>query len=164
MKGLTSATALRNFNGKERKNSEPSGTRDPKRGFFVPGASSSASGGRQRYNTRKGKTARRLGSVLTLPTPSGGCVRTAPEDISSRLGAVTMTHSPVPGFILDAAEVLDRLSSYVDGLMHLARPLVVEGGAVDADYLIAFLCVIHDNLAEVLALFEQDTSAAEVSP
>lgn len=55
----------------ERKNSETSGsrTRQPLRLFCA--RQFHASGGRQRYNTRKGKPARRLVSVLTLPAPLG---------------------------------------------------------------------------------------------
>ncbi|MDG5822488.1 hypothetical protein [Xylella fastidiosa] len=56
--------------GKEIKNSEHSGTRIRRScGFFVPARFTS--GGRQRYNTRKGKAARRLCSVFDLPTPTG---------------------------------------------------------------------------------------------
>ncbi|EGO80834.1 BRO-N domain-containing protein [Xylella fastidiosa] len=56
--------------GKEIKNSELSGTRIRKPcGFFTPARFTS--GGRQPYNTRKGKAARRLSSVFDLPTPTG---------------------------------------------------------------------------------------------
>ncbi|RWA36640.1 hypothetical protein XfCFBP8078_12180 [Xylella fastidiosa subsp. multiplex] len=60
--------------GKELRNSELSGTRIRKPcGFFTPARFTS--GGRQPYNTRKGKAARRLSSVSNLPTPIGAARR-----------------------------------------------------------------------------------------
>ncbi|NMR01613.1 hypothetical protein HJ420_10500 [Xylella fastidiosa] len=73
--------------GKELRNSEPSGTRIRKScGFFVPARFTS--GGRQPYNTRKGKTARRLGSVSNLPTPTGAARRNVSLWSSHSLGDV----------------------------------------------------------------------------
>ncbi|MDD0936968.1 phage antirepressor protein [Xylella fastidiosa subsp. multiplex] len=74
---LTTAHRCGTVVGKELKNSEHSGTRirNPC-GFFVPARFTS--GGRQPYNTRKGKAARRLCSVLSLPTPTGA----APRNVS----------------------------------------------------------------------------------
>ncbi|MDC6407298.1 hypothetical protein LOD50_11375 [Xylella fastidiosa subsp. multiplex] len=67
---LTTAHRCGTVFGKELKNSELSGTRIRKPcGFFTPARFTS--GGRQPYNTRKGKAARRLSSVLNLPTPTG---------------------------------------------------------------------------------------------
>ncbi|WCF27745.1 hypothetical protein [Xylella fastidiosa] len=73
--------------GKELRNSESSGTRIRKScGFFVPARFTS--GGRQRYNTRKGKAARRLGSVSNLPTPTGAARRNVSLCSSHSLGDV----------------------------------------------------------------------------
>ncbi|WCF22951.1 hypothetical protein [Xylella fastidiosa] len=71
---LTTAHRCGTVFGKELKNSELSGTRIRKPcGFFTPARFTS--GGRQPYNTRKGKAARRLSSVLNLPTPTGAALR-----------------------------------------------------------------------------------------
>ncbi|QPB72706.1 hypothetical protein XFHB_13475 [Xylella fastidiosa] len=67
---LTHIHRCGNVAGKELKNSEIGGTRIRKScGFFTPARFTS--GGRQPYNTRKGKAARRPISVLNLPTPTG---------------------------------------------------------------------------------------------
>lgn len=66
--------------GKEPRNSERSGIRTRQScGFFVP--DTFASGGRQPYKTRKGKTARRLRSVSSLPTPLWNPPRNGPGGI-----------------------------------------------------------------------------------
>ncbi|WP_080729498.1 hypothetical protein [Xylella fastidiosa] len=71
---LTTAHRCGTVFGKELKNSGNSGTRIRKPcGFFTPARFTS--GGRQPYNTRKGKAARRLSSVLNLPTPTGAARR-----------------------------------------------------------------------------------------
>ncbi|HHW4676323.1 MAG TPA: BRO-N domain-containing protein, partial [Xylella fastidiosa subsp. fastidiosa] len=84
---LTTAHRCGTVAGKELKNSEPSGTRIRKScGFFVPARFTS--GGRQPYNTRKGKAARRLGSVLNLPTPTGAARKNVSLCSSHSLGDV----------------------------------------------------------------------------
>ncbi|TNW23580.1 hypothetical protein EIP73_03575 [Xylella fastidiosa subsp. pauca] len=71
---LTTAHRCGTVASKELRNSEHSGTRIRKScGFFVPARFTS--GGRQPYNTRKGKAARRLCSVSNLPTPTGAARR-----------------------------------------------------------------------------------------
>lgn len=88
--GLTPATATRMIRCTERSNSKHSGIRARQhRGFFL--SDGFMSGGRQPYKTAlRRKTARRLCSVTTLPTPSGSCVVTAPRGSSPRTGDVIM--------------------------------------------------------------------------
>lgn len=92
---LTTVRRCGTVAGKELKNSEPRGTRTRKPcGFFMPARFTS--GGRQPYNTRKGKAARRLGSVLNLPTPTGAARKNVSLCSSHSLGDVFMTQSIIP--------------------------------------------------------------------
>ncbi|WCF27867.1 hypothetical protein [Xylella fastidiosa] len=73
--------------GKELKNSVASGTRIRKScGFFVPARF--MSGGRQPYKTPWGKTARRLATVLNLPTPTGAARKNVSLWLKPQLGDV----------------------------------------------------------------------------
>lgn len=84
---LTDCVAWAQTELTELKNSKHSGIRTRETcGFFVPDAS--ASGGVRSYNRRKPKTARRLCSVLNLPTSSGRRVNTFPRVHAARTGDI----------------------------------------------------------------------------
>ncbi|UIX80239.1 hypothetical protein [Xylella fastidiosa] len=124
---LTTAHRCGTVVGKELRNSESSGTRIRKPcGFFTPARFTS--GGRQRYNTRKGKAARRLGSVSNLPTPTGAALRNVYLCSSHSLGDVFMTQLPAAVcFSGKSLSIIDR-----DGVPHLsARELARALGYKD---------------------------------
>lgn len=90
---LTSRRTRPQTHDTERKNSKHSGIRTRQTcGFFVP--DDFASGGVRGYNRRKPKAARRLCSVLNLPTSSGRRVRTFPRCHAPRTGDVMMRSTP----------------------------------------------------------------------
>ncbi|WP_338419773.1 Bro-N domain-containing protein [Xylella fastidiosa] len=111
--------------GKELKNSEIGGTRIRKScGFFMPARFTS--GGRQPYNTRKGKTARRPISVLNLPTPTGAARKNVSLCSSHKSGDIFMSQSIIP---------FDFHSHVVRVVMRDGNPWFVAKDVMDAlDY------------------------------
>ncbi|MDS9990886.1 Bro-N domain-containing protein [Xylella fastidiosa] len=92
---LTTVRRCGTVAGKELKNSEIGGTRIRKScGFFTPARFTS--GGRQPYNTRKGKAARRPISVLNLPTPTGAARKNVSLCSSHKSGDIFMSQSIIP--------------------------------------------------------------------
>ncbi|NMR13879.1 hypothetical protein HJ467_09725 [Xylella fastidiosa] len=84
---LTTAHRCGTVFGKELKNSELSGTRIRKPcGFFTPARFTS--GGRQPYNTRKGKAARRLATVSYPPDILRAARKNVPLGLKPQLGDV----------------------------------------------------------------------------